>query len=282
MKYYITADIHGFYTKFHKALDEAGYFTDPEPHKLIILGDIFDRGLEAVEMQQFILQLMEQDAVILVRGNHEDLYEEMITIDEGLPVRHHKSNGTYSTALQLTGYDPGLALIRNYDFAEAAQNTAYYRQIIPAMVDYYETAHYVFVHGWIPCIQERDGSYSHRSDWREATPEEWRRARWCNGMDAAQACTEEKTILCGHWHCSYGHARYENKGSEFGPDADFSPYYGPGVIALDACTAHSGKVNVIVIEDDDLPDQTVEDERFREVTQRILEEHKAAFLELAK
>ena len=43
------------------------------------------------------------------------------------------------------------------------------------MVDYYETAHYVFVHGWIPCIQERDGSYSHRSDWREATPGEWRR-----------------------------------------------------------------------------------------------------------
>ena len=122
MKYYITADIHGFYTEFHKALDEARYFNDPVPHKLIILGDIFDRGQEAVEMQCFILQLMEQDAVILVRGNHEDLYEEMITIDEGLPVRHHKSNGTYSTALQLTGYDPGLALIRNYDFAEAAQN----------------------------------------------------------------------------------------------------------------------------------------------------------------
>jgi hypothetical protein len=149
----------------------------------------------------------------------------------------------------LTGYDPGLALIRHFDFAEAAQNTAYYRQIIPAMVDYYETAHYVFVHGWIPCIQERDGNYSHRSDWREATPEEWRRARWCNGMDAAQACTEEKTILCGHWHCSYGHARYENKGSEFGPDADFSPYYGPGVIALDACTAYSGKVNILILDD---------------------------------
>ena len=44
MKYYVTADIHGFYPEFHKALDEAGYFTDPEPHKLIILGDIFDRG----------------------------------------------------------------------------------------------------------------------------------------------------------------------------------------------------------------------------------------------
>ncbi len=39
---------------------------------------------------------------------------------------------------------------------------------------------------------------------------------------------------------------------------------------------------IMLIEDDNLPDQATEDERFREVTQRILEEHKAAFLELAK
>ena len=101
MKYYITADIHGFYTEFHKALDEAGYFTDPEPHKLIILGDIFDRGQEAVEMQRFILSLLEQDAVILVRGNHEDLYEEMITIDEGLPVRQYE-DGDFTDVFALS------------------------------------------------------------------------------------------------------------------------------------------------------------------------------------
>ena len=46
MKYYITADIHGFYSESHKALDEAGYFTDLEPHKLIILGDLFNCGQE--------------------------------------------------------------------------------------------------------------------------------------------------------------------------------------------------------------------------------------------
>lgn len=68
-------------------------------------------------------------------------------------------------------------------------------------------------------------------------------------MDAAQSCMEEKTILCGHWHTSYGHARYEKKGSEFGPDADFSPYYGSKIIALDACTAFSGKNNAIILED---------------------------------
>lgn len=50
----ITADVHGVYTEFHKALDEEGYFTDPELHKLVILGDLFDRGLEAMQMQRFI------------------------------------------------------------------------------------------------------------------------------------------------------------------------------------------------------------------------------------
>ena len=248
MKYYITADVHGFYTEFHNALDAAGYFTDPAPHKLIILGDVFDRGQEAVEMQRFILELLERDDVILVRGNHEDLFVDLVTRDRGYPLRHHKSNGTYSTALQLTGYDPASAYLHMRQFAAAARETAYYRQIIPSTRDYFETEHYIFVHGWIPCEQSWDGC-SYRPDWREAEPQAWREARWINGMDAAQSCRGEKTVLCGHFHCSYGHAVYERRGSEFGPDADFSPYYGPGVIALDACTAFSGRINILTIED---------------------------------
>ena len=58
-----------------------------------------------------------------------------------------------------------------------------------------------------------------------------------------------KTIVCGHWHCSFGHARYEHDGSEFESNANFTPYRANGIIALDACTALSGKVNCIVIED---------------------------------
>ena len=136
MKYFVTADLHGFYSEFHKALDESEYFIDPEPHKLIILGDIFDRGQEAVKMQAFILQLMEQDALILIRGNHEDLFAEMVTIDEGLPVRHHISNETYGTALQLTGYEQTMAQLRHWDFAEVAQETPLYKRIIPVTIDY--------------------------------------------------------------------------------------------------------------------------------------------------
>ena len=248
LKYYVTADIHGFYKPLIEALTETGYFEDKEPHKLIILGDLFDRGKEAKELQTFVADLLNKDEIILIKGNHEDLYEELVTVDEGLPYEHHVHNGTYDTALQLSSFDRGLCRIRHYDFAEAARNTPYYQKIIPAMKDYFETDNYVFVHGWIPCIAERAG-YSAITDWRNSTAREWREARWYNGMDAAQTAEEEKTVVCGHWHTSYGHSKYESKGTEFGPDADFSPYYGPGIIALDACTGYSGKVNCIVIED---------------------------------
>ncbi len=252
MKYYVTADTHGFCSILKDALEQAGFFTDQAEHKLIILGDLFDRGEEAKEMQDFILQLMDRDEVILIRGNHEDLYKELVTEDKGLPYNHHVHNGTYDTALQLTGYDPTMVHIRNYDFAEAARHTPFYERIIPALLDYCETKQYIFVHGWIPCIADRHTGFSYYSDWRNVDFFEWKRARWYNGMDAAFSCMEGKTILCGHWHCSYGHWKYENKGSEFGEDADFSPYYGKGIIALDACTAFSHRINVITLEDDPL------------------------------
>ena len=47
-------------------------------------------------------------------------------------------------------------------------------------------------------------------------------------MEAAcqGAIEPEKTIVCGHWYCSYGHAKIEGKGEERGENADYSPYTG--------------------------------------------------------
>ena len=248
MRYYVVSDVHGFYAPLIQALTDAGFFDDTEPHKLIVLGDLMDRGRDAVKIQDFILEQMEKDAVILIRGNHEDLYESLVTQDHGIPYKFHLSNGTYDTALQLTGFDPAMARIRNYDFADAGKETPFYRKIMSAMLDYFETEHYVFVHGWIPCTVEQS-KYCPIQDWRNASSKEWENARWYNGMDAAQTADVDKTIICGHWHASYGHSKYEGKGPEFGPDADFTPYYGPHVIAIDACTAYTGKVNCVVVDD---------------------------------
>ena len=129
MRYYVVSDIHGYYTQMKSALEKAGFFSDTTPHKLIMLGDLFDRGHEAKQLQQFILEQMEQDKIILIRGNHEDLFVELVTTDAGMPYSYHKSNGTYDTALQLTGFDPVMASIRHYDFADAAKDTPFYKEI---------------------------------------------------------------------------------------------------------------------------------------------------------
>lgn len=195
-----------------------------------------DKGWE----KEVIKNPTEQD---LIRNWAKILYDNNRGIDR---LNNYPLN---DTALQLTGFDPVMASIRHYDFADAAKDTPFYKEIIQAMLDYFETEHYVFTHGWIPSIPNRDKSYSYISSWREADREQWNQARWFNGMDAAQTADENKTIVCGHWHTSYGHSKYEHKGTEFGEDADFSPYYGPGIIAIDACTAFSGKVNCLVMED---------------------------------
>ena len=250
MRYYVTADIHGYYTAFRSALESAGYFDDPEPHKLMIAGDLFDRGQEAEALQNFILELLERDEVILVRGNHEDLFEELITVDHGCAFSFHLDNGTYDTALQLTGFEKPRALVSALAFANAGQRTPYYETILPEMLDYYETEHYIITHGWIPCKEVGRGTYEYNPNWREASEDQWRKARWINGIDAARTAREDgKTIVCGHWHASYGHSKYEGRGSEFGADADFSPYRAPGILAIDACTAHSGIVNCVLLDD---------------------------------
>ena len=43
--------------------------------------------------------------------------------------------------------------------------------------------------------------------------------------------------------------RGNHEDQEFDHYPNFAPYYGKGIIALDVCTAFSGKINGIVIED---------------------------------
>ena len=136
MKYYITSDVHGFYDELRTALQASGYFEDTTPHKLVILGDLFDRGSQVKELQAFVLDLMERDEIILIRGNHEDLFEEFATVDQGASYSHHIMNGTYETALLLTGYSIENGM-DNLGFAEAIRETDFFKRIIPSMKPYF-------------------------------------------------------------------------------------------------------------------------------------------------
>ena len=266
MKLYVVADVHGFYSALIKALKEQGWFEDNGPKKLVVCGDMMDRGEEALKMQAFMMDLLEKDQLIFVRGNHEDLMLAMLDdiLEDIKPFKdlssYHIDNGTLSTAGQLTMFTFPEFIQRSRDFVFRTRHSDFVKKLIPASVNYFETKNYIFVHGWIPCTRERIygyNKYTFKPDWRNATDEQWRAARWINGMEAAifsDVIEYGKTIVCGHWHTSFGHKHIHRKCTEFGPDAIFDPFYDKGIIAMDACTAHSGKVNCIVIEDELLED----------------------------
>ena len=262
MRYYVVSDVHGFYDELIKALTEQGFFEDKEPHKLIICGDLLDRGKQTNKLVEFALDLLQKDELIYIRGNHEDLLEELLKDLSGehadrvlwgivQGTSYHVHNGTWQSAVDLSEISIGDTYKDPIKCVEAIKKSEYYTKLLPTAVDYYETDNYVFVHGWIP-VKNIRGTLKYRDDWRTASKEDWNSARWDCGMDMAvrfKVTEPNKTIVCGHYHASYGHSVYENKCSEFGVDADFSPFCAHGIVAIDGCTTVSGNVNCIVIED---------------------------------
>ena len=251
-KYFITSDVHGFFNELMVALNSKEFDVNNSDHKLIILGDIFDRGPDNKKVYEFVKSL--GDRFIYVRGNHEDLLGECVReIVSGREVsEHHWHNRTVDTIAEFTQMNTNV--FRGFVRWESVNQTTWEVMkpildwIDEKSVDCYELDDNVFVHGWIPS--------SFRENW---TKENWQRARWYNGMEMWENgfCLENKIIWCGHWCCSYGWSRIRQKYKEFPTknrkewEKSFQPFVDDGIIALDSCVSYSGFLNCVVYDEED-------------------------------
>jgi hypothetical protein len=244
-KFFVTSDIHSFYDELITALNSAGFDKNNEEHWLVVCGDCFDRGPDSQKVWKYLRDLPRK---VLIKGNHEELLLDCC--HRRYPHQHDYSNGTVKTILHL-GYGVEFEDMCEYTLAKVGP-------FIDNMVNYFETKNYIFVHSWIPVINmdnlpahyTRNRKFEFNPNWRNASQKEWDEATWGNPFSMAERCLmPDKTVVFGHWHCSTGWAKAEGR-SEFEDDARFDPYYGDGFIAIDACTAHTHKCNVVVIEDE--------------------------------
>jgi serine/threonine protein phosphatase 1 len=258
MRYFVLSDVHSFYNEMVDSLTKAGWFDYDGEKKIVICGDLLDRGNYPNEVVSFVLNLINNDQVILIRGNHEDLIEQLVV---SLPMydyanliySHHWSNGTVETLMKITNRKLTDLLSIPKLVIEDYNNGDFKKKVLPKMVDYFETPNHIFVHGWIPCGE----LVEYEPNWRNVTKEQWNNARWTNGMAYWKSGVREpnKTIVCGHWHCSYGWSHIRNEREEFPSKKiqdwkkSFEPFVDDGIIALDGCTAYSGIVNCVVIDD---------------------------------
>lgn len=242
VKYFVVADVHGFFTELEIALKEQGFDRNNPHHVFVSLGDLLDRGSQPSECLQFVNSLPE-DRKILVRGNHEDLIEDLI--ERGTPLSHDIHNGTAATLLKLVGERSDIFSVYAADYTKVLEKIREYTPLydyLRSTVDYAEIGDSILVHGWIPAVE-----YSPDGDWRRG---DWKSARWYNGMEMwGKGCRVPGcTIICGHWHTSYGHEKLHGKLLERVDPERFAPFADDGIIAIDATTALSGKINCIVIE----------------------------------
>lgn len=246
-KLFVCSDIHSAYTPWMKALNEAGFDENNPEHKIVVCGDLLDRMDETKEVYEFTLDMITKDKLIYIMGNHELLMREML--DRGFSLWHDKHNGTAKTYYQLLD-----AYADKVDGVKGPNNIVkeLLQPLYEYMVNYFQTKRYVFCHGFLPVVEQPDGSYKINSQWKRASQKNWENATWINGMEMAGKglYLKDKTIVVGHFHSSWGRSEFEDK-PEFGEGADFSPYYYEDkLIAIDSCVAHTNKINMLVITDE--------------------------------
>lgn len=244
MKAFVVADVHGFYDEMIKALNAAGYEKDNPQHCFVSLGDLLDRGKQPKECLDFVNNIPDTNK-ILIRGNHEDLIEEAIR--RGYFGQHDVHNGTVRTISDLTGLDYEECLYNQTRAINEISKCEALFTYLNSCIDYFENNSIIFVHGWIPVVNEY-GIKKADVNWRTG---DWEGARWENGFKDWNAGigVPDKTIWCGHWHTSYAHSKYHMNGVEWpeletkNKKAIFTPFIDVGIVGMDACTAVSGFVN---------------------------------------
>lgn len=235
----VCSDVHGFYDELMEALNKVNF--NPETDLFISLGDAMDRGPQPREVIEFFNRLPNK---VLVAGNHEILMEDAIR--RKCFLSHDFHNGTAKTAYDFCKKE-NAGLMSHAQILGELRDDPEYQKYKSLLVNYFETEGYIFCHSWVVGGE----------NWRQASQNKWNKVMWLNPLDLAMKGLNKtgKTIIAGHWHCSTGWAM-EAGIPEFGYGSCFEPYYYKDeLIMIDACTAYTHKVNILVLEDEFLEEE---------------------------
>ena len=265
-KYFVVADVHGFYSEMLRALVKAGYNPMDPNHIFVSLGDLLDRGPNPKECLDFV-NAIPKEKKILIRDNHEDLLEEAIW-RKGFFWNDYP-NGTANTVRDLYQLehnitDEEVKTVSAFDMLVWLKDYEPYKQYIDSTQYYAIRGDNIFLHGWVPYWIDAVEQFEHIS------PQDWKECAWINGMQSYHFGgpiykdldkKEIYTIFCGHYHTSWWRRHITQEISHsIPPDEEwekmtiderknyFRPVVEPGIVALDACTAFSGVVNCYVVE----------------------------------
>jgi len=270
-KIFAVSDIHGHYDQLVEALNEAGYDENDKNNLLLVLGDHFDRGSQSLQVYDYLKRLTDEGKAITIMGNHDLMlidYLEGTVLDPFNYFRNGESE-TFAEFLHETRPFESWCLIeqnieqptvgdfvRWLDIAKKQINEEF-PELLPWLKSqpyYYETENYIFTHGAIDTkVEDWHNPHCFRYGYND-----WDALTWDDGtFFGSNIKNTDKSVVIGHFGTDHLRNKYGLKKDDV-EDFSILKRKDGKVIAIDATTAYSKKVNVLVIESEEILDDVEE------------------------
>ena len=220
--YYAIGDVHGELARLDELLRQirADAVVRKDPHKIVFLGDLIDRGPDSrgVIERAMRLQAETPDQVIAVRGNHEELMLHAYDREETMGLYHWASNGGDET---IASYEAVNGQGDHWRTAIDREHIEWLRALPTIAHD--EARRIAFVHGGID-----PAAFPHCEDGVRM----WTRSEKFFNPGRWPRRAELEGLLVVHGHT---------------PTHDFAPYVHPRRINVDTGVCYGGPLTAVVL-----------------------------------
>ena len=265
---FVVSDIHGHYDELISSLESAGFDENNEKHLLIVCGDIFDRGLDSLEVYKYLRRLSSKNKAIILRGNHDIMFTEFLKgEDSWFNFIYNGMKTTFDSFLERTMsfesfiyIDLGLDMT-NLDEKELDKIWNKYQDMtrkyildnnegilewFSSLPDYYETKNYIFTHSSLD-TEAKDWHNPEFSKYRYIS---WDACHWDDGSFFGKDLKNiDKIVVVGHYHTD---GIREKSNIEFDGTNSILTRDDGKIIMIDTCTPITKRVNVLTIENEEL------------------------------
>lgn len=267
-KIFVVSDIHGHFDELIESLNEKGYNEDDENNLLLVLGDHFDRGTQSLQVYEYLKRLTDEGKAITIMGNHDLMfidYLEGTVIDPFNYFRNGESE-TFAEFWHRTKpfeswcmIDKNIGQPTDRDFIQwlsvaVKDINEEYPELLSWLKNqpyYFETKNYIFTHG---AIDTKAADWHNPHCYRYSYVD-WDALTWDDGsFFGSDIENTDKKVVIGHFGTDHLRDKYNLKKNG---EEDFSILRREDgrVIAIDGTTICSKKVNVLVIEREELLDE---------------------------
>lgn len=260
-KIFVIADIHGCYDYTIEALNKAGYDENNTNNLLVVLGDIFDRSNQNIEIFEWLYKLTNSGKAIVTSGNHHKFFIDFL--EGSYNPFNYLHNGLRETIADFwhrtAPFESWCMLEGNCEMNQESyvkwvdicrkDIMEEYPDLLPwlkSLPRYFESKNYIGVHGAID---------TNAPDWHYPHCYRYNLRDW-DALDFDDGSFFGKEILNTGKNIIIGHFGTQALREMYNIDKDNKNQFAPllskngRILAIDATTNYSHQVNVAVIEDD--------------------------------